>query len=139
MAGLLRKDFRYLHEALEVSAATSANFGHQVRPEAVANWGNCLEDRSTLLSLLVSPRPHLRAFNNQWRAVKLERGQAIWRKIECQLILNSSKPLPTKLLIDRLNFLRLFFNPRHQQPLTFIIIQSARKHVMKRNVWLLAY
>lgn len=59
VAGVFWKDFRYLHQAVEVSAATQASAGHQVWTEEVADWRNCFQNRTAVLSLLVRLFPML--------------------------------------------------------------------------------
>lgn len=54
MASVFWQDVRHLHEAMEVPTATPPNSRHQIRTEEMANRRDRLEDRTTLLPLLVS-------------------------------------------------------------------------------------
>lgn len=54
MAILLCADFRCLYASVEVPAAASTDFGLGVRPEALANWRDRLENWPIILPLLVS-------------------------------------------------------------------------------------
>lgn len=54
MAGVLRPHVRRVHKAVEVSTTASIGAGLQVRPEAVADRRDRQQDRTVVLSLLVS-------------------------------------------------------------------------------------
>lgn len=54
VAGVLRQNFRHLHQAVEVPAAAPPDTGHQVRAQAVADRRDRVQNRTTLLPLLVS-------------------------------------------------------------------------------------
>lgn len=56
MAGVLWPHVRRVHQAVEVPAATSSGAGLQIRPEALANRRDRQQDRTVVLSLLVSCR-----------------------------------------------------------------------------------
>lgn len=54
MAGVLRTNIRRLHQTLEVPATASIGAGLQVRAEAMADRRDRQQDRTVVLSLLVS-------------------------------------------------------------------------------------
>lgn len=53
VAGVFWKNFRYIHEVVEVPAAAQADFGYQIRSQTVANRRNSFQNRTTVLPLLV--------------------------------------------------------------------------------------
>lgn len=54
MAGLFRANIRHLHEALEIPAAAQARPRLEIRAQEVADRRDRLQNRTALLSLLVS-------------------------------------------------------------------------------------
>ena len=66
MAGLFWKDVRYLHQTVEISAAAQANPRRQIWAQEVANWRNRIQNRTTVLPLLVSMKT--RIFYAIWKS-----------------------------------------------------------------------